>query len=128
MSSSTRSDLFARRWRFVVCLCSFYVNAIVWGFLSSTGLFEDALRTSFDLVSFQSILPGSIQIGTMSISSIFASILTIRVGVRWTTIAGSFIATLAFILSALIGDYWAFCLFYGVFLGIGKALMLVSVR
>ena len=67
------------------------------------------------------------QIGTMSIFSIFASILTIRVGVRWTTIVGSLIATVAFILAALIGDYWAFCLFYGVFLGIGEALMLVSV-
>lgn len=120
-------DLTRLRWRFVICCASFYVNAIAWGFISSTGIFENAFQIVFHLSSFKSSLPGSIQIATMSISSVFASILTIQTGVRSTTIFGSIIATFGSILAAFIGSYWAFCVFYGLFIGIGEALMLVPV-
>lgn len=115
-------------WRFVICLASFYVNGITWGFISSSGLFENALRNTYQLSSFKSILPGSIQIASMSISSVFASLLTIQCGLQWTIITGAFISTIGSILSAVIGEYWAFCFFYGLFIGIGEALMLVPVR
>ncbi|CAF1169753.1 unnamed protein product [Adineta steineri] len=113
------------RWRFVICAASFYVNVITWGFISSTGIFEDSFRTTYELSSFKSTLPGSIQIATMSILSVFASILTIKYGVRWTTISGAFISSIGSILAAIIGDYWAFCLFYGFLVGTGETLMLV---
>ncbi|CAF1522221.1 unnamed protein product [Adineta ricciae] len=61
----------------------------------------------------------------MSVMSIFASILTIKYGVRLITINGAFISTIGSISAAVIGSYWAFCLFYGVFIGIGETLMLV---
>ncbi|CAF1340427.1 unnamed protein product, partial [Adineta steineri] len=118
-------DLTRLRWRFVICAASFYVNVITWGFISSTGIFEDSFRTTYELSSFKSTLPGSIQIATMSILSVFASILTIKYGVRWTTISGAFISTIGSILAAIIGDYWAFCLFYGFLVGTGETLMLV---
>jgi hypothetical protein len=70
------------RWRFVICTASFYVNAIAWRFLSSTGIFENPFKTTYQLSSFKSILPGSIQIATMSVMSVFASIWTIKYGVR----------------------------------------------
>lgn len=125
--SSTRVDFTRLRWRFVVCAAAFYVNVIAWGFISSTGMFEDALRTTFRLSSFRSTLPGSIQIGTMSVLSLFASILTIKFGVRRITIAGACIATLGSVLAAVIGEYWAFCAFYGLVVGAGETLMLVPV-
>lgn len=116
-----------QRWRFVICFASFYVNGITWGLISSLGLFENALRNTFHLSAFKSILPGSIQIAAMSVASVFASLLTIQYGLRWTIITGAFIATIGSILSAIIGQYWAFCSFYGLFIGIGEALMLVPV-
>ncbi|UJR38427.1 hypothetical protein I4U23_031095 [Adineta vaga] len=125
MTNNETIDLTRLRWRFVICTCSFYVNVIIWGFLSSTGIFEDAFKITFQLSSFQSTLPGSIQIGTMSLMSIFTSILTIKYGVRRVTISGAFISTIGSILSASIGDYWAFCLFYGFMIGMGETLMLV---
>jgi MFS family permease len=118
-------DLTRLRWRFVICVASFYVNIVAWGFISSTGIFEDAFKTAYRLSSLKSALPGSIQIGTMSICSIFASVLTIKFGVRCTTVAGAFIATSGSILAAIVGNYWAFCLFHGLFIGAGEALMLV---
>jgi fucose permease len=120
-------DLTRLRWRFVICIASFYVNAIAWGFISSTGIFEDAFKNSYHLSSFKSSLPGSIQIATMSVLSVFASVLTIKYGVRWTTVSGAFISTIGSILAAIIGDYWAFCLFYGFLVGAGEAIMLVPV-
>src|SRR5271156_481354 len=87
-------DLTRLRWRFVICIASFYVNAITWGFISSTGIFEDALKNTYQLSSFKSSLPGSIQIATMSVLSVFASILTIRYGVRWATVSGAFISAI----------------------------------
>src|ERR1700728_2457269 len=85
-------DLTHLRWRFVICTASFYVNAIAWGFISSTGIFEDAFKNTYELSSFKSTLPGSIQIASMSILSVFASVLTIKYGVRWTTLGGAFIS------------------------------------
>ena len=126
-SSDETIDLTRLRWRFVICAASFYVNAITWGFISSTGIFEDSFQNTFQLSSFRSTLPGSIQIATMSVLSVFASILTIKYGVRWTTVSGAFIATIASILAAVIGDYWAFCSFYGLLVGTGETLMLVPV-
>lgn len=120
-------DLTRLRWRFVICGASFYVNAIAWGFVSSTGLFEDALKKTYQLTSFKSTLPGSIQIASMSVLSVFASVLTIKYGVRWTTLAGAFISTMGSVLAAVIGEYWAFCSFYGLLIGAGEALMLVPV-
>ncbi len=120
-------DLTRLRWRFVICTASFYVNFNVWGFISSTGIFEDAFKTTYQLSSFKSILPGSIQIATMSVMSVFASILSIKYGVRWTALSGAFISTIGSILAASIGDYWAFCSFYGLLVGAGEALMLVPV-
>lgn len=120
-------DLTRLRWRFVICSSSFYVNAIVWGFISSTGIFQNAFQTVYHLSSFKSPLPGSIQIATMSISSVFASILTLQYGVRSTTISGSLIAMIGSIIAAFIGRYSTFCVFYGLFVGIGEALMLVPV-
>ena len=121
-------DLTRLRWRFVICTASFYVNAIAWGFISSTGIFEDAFKNTYELSSFKSTLPGSIQIASMSILSVFASVLTIKYGVRWTTLGGAFISTMGSILAAVIGNYWAFCSFYGLLIGAGEALMLVPVN
>jgi len=126
-SSHEIIDLTRLRWRFVICAASFYVHAITWGFISSTGIFEDAFKNTYQLSSFRSTLPGSIQIATMSVLSVFASILTIKYGVRWTTVSGAFISTIGSILAAVIGDYWAFCLFYGLLVGTGETLMLVPV-
>ena len=126
-SSAQLVDFTRLRWRFVICAASFYVNAIAWGFISSTGIFEDALKTTYQLSSFRSTLPGSIQIATMSVLSLFTSILTIKYGVRWITISAAFIATIGSILAAVIGDYWAFCTFYGFVVGVGETLMLVPV-
>jgi fucose permease len=120
-------DLTRLRWRFVICIASFYVNAIAWGFISSTGIFEDIFKDTYQLSSFKSTLPGSIQIATMSILSVFASVLTVKYGVRWTTISGAFISAIGSIIAAVIGDYWAFCLFYGLLVGAGEAFMLVPV-
>jgi fucose permease len=127
-STDDTRDLTRLRWRFVICTASFYVNAIAWGFISSTGIFEDAFKNTFELSSFKSTLPGSIQIASMSMLSVFASILTIKYGVRWTTLAGALISTTGSILAAVIGDYWAFCSFYGLLIGAGEALMLVPVN
>ncbi|CAF0873696.1 unnamed protein product [Rotaria sp. Silwood1] len=117
-------DLTRLRWRFVICAASFYVNAITWGFISSTGIFEDAFKTTYQLSSFKSTLPGSIQIATMSVFSVFASVLAIKYGVRWTTVLGAFISAIGSILAAVVGDYWAYCSFYGLLVGAGEAFML----
>ncbi|CAF2503166.1 unnamed protein product [Rotaria sp. Silwood2] len=124
-SSHDTIDLTRLRWRFVICSASFYVNAITWGFISSTGIFEDAFKNTYQLSSFKSTLPGSIQIATMSVFSVFASVLTIKYGVRWTTVSGAFISAIGSILAATVGDYWAYCSFYGVLIGAGEAFMLV---
>lgn len=116
-----------RRWRYVICLASFYIHGITWGCISSSGIFEDAFECTYQLSAFKSILPGSIQIASMSVSSIFASILSMKYGIRSTTLVGAFLSILGSILSAVIGEYWAFCLFYGIFLGTGEGLMLVPV-
>lgn len=113
--------------RYVICFASFYINGIAWGCISSSGLFENALKSTYRLSSFKSILPGSIQIASMSASSIFASVLSVKYGIRWTTLTGVFLSTLGSILSAVIGEYWAFCSFYGILIGIGQAMMLVPV-
>jgi len=126
-SSDDTLDLTRLRWRFIICTASFYVNAIAWGFISSTGIFEDAFKYTYQLSSFKSTLPGSIQIATMSVFSVLASALSIKYGVRWITICGAFISTIGSILAAVIGDYWAFCSFYGLLIGAGEALMLVPV-
>ena len=128
MLSNQTIDLTLLRWRFVICIAAFYVNVIVWGFISSTGIFENAFKTTYQFTSFRSTLPGSIQIATMSVMSIFTSILTIKYGVRLITISGAFISTIGSISAAVIGSYWAFCLFYGIFIGIGETLMLVPVN
>ena len=88
-SSHETIDLTRLRWRFVICTASFYVNAISWGFISSTGIFEDAFKNTFQLSSFRSTLPGSI--------------LFIKYGVRWTLIFGAFICTIRSILTVIIG-------------------------
>ncbi|CAF1320096.1 unnamed protein product [Rotaria sordida] len=124
-SSHDIIDLTRLRWRFVICAASFYVNAITWGFISSTGIFEDAFKNTYKLSSFKSTLPGSIQIATMSAFSVFASVLAIKYGVRRTTVSGAFISAIGSILAAVIGDYWAYCLFYGILIGAGEAFMLV---
>jgi fucose permease len=126
-SSHDIIDLTRLRWRFVICIASFYVNAIAWGFISSTGIFEDIFKNTYRLSSFRSTLPGSIQIATMSVLSVFASVSTVKYGVRWTTISGAFISAIGSIMAAIVGEYWAFCLFYGLLVGAGEALMLVPV-
>ncbi|CAF3787791.1 unnamed protein product [Rotaria magnacalcarata] len=124
-SSHDSIDLTRLRWRFVICTASFYVNAITWGFISSTGIFEDALKNTYQLSSFKSTLPGSIQIATMSVLSVFASVLTMKYGVRWTIMSGAFISAIGSVLAAVIGHYWAYCLCYGALVGAGEAFMLV---
>ena len=126
--SDDTADLTRLRWRFVVCAAAFYVNAIAWGFISSTGIFEDALKNNYQLPSFKSTVPGSIQIATMSVLSVVASVLTIKYGVRLTTVPGAFVSAMGSILAAIIGDYWAYCSFYGFLVGAGEAFMLVPVR
>lgn len=63
----------------------------------------------------------------MSVLSVCASVLTIQFGVRSTTVFGAVIAATGSIAAALIGQYWSFCLFYGLFVGAGEAMMLVPV-
>lgn len=106
---------------------SFYVNAFTWGFISSNGIFENAIKSFYQIPSFKSSLSSSIQIATMFVLNIFISILVIEYGVRRITISGACIASMGSILATVIRYHWSYCLFYGFVVGIAETFMFVPV-
>ncbi|CAF1041205.1 unnamed protein product [Didymodactylos carnosus] len=122
---NNKKDLTKSNWKFVICAASFYVNAIAWGFISCTGIFENAFKEVYDLSSFISSLPGSFQICSMSVFSILSSVLATKYSVRWTTLSGAIISSVGSLLAAVIGRFWSYCLFGGLMVGSGEAIMLV---
>lgn len=98
-------------------------NCIVDGIVYSFGSFLQTLMIHFSVNEGTMTLAGSLLSGIYMCVGPIVSALANKYGCRTVTIAGSFVAAIAFTISTLAPNYYTFLLFYGVCGGLGFGMI-----
>ncbi|XP_018331389.1 monocarboxylate transporter 14 isoform X2 [Agrilus planipennis] len=112
-------------WGWVVVFGSFMCNMIVDGIVFSFSTFLPHIEKEFNASKSDVSLVGSLLAGCYLIVGPFASALANRYGFRAVAVIGTFIATLAFVLSHFAPNVQVLWLTYGLLGGIGFGLIYV---
>ena len=113
----------------LVMVCSFIVNGVIFGTINTFGIIFVKLKENLDdsgeeEAALKSSLVGSLAIGCTFFFSFLAGVLTDRIGLRTTALAGSLVATLGLGLSATFYDNINVLYFtYGIMFGTGASLV-----
>ena len=113
----------------LVMVCSFIVNGVTFGILNTFGIIFVKLKENLEAAgaeeaALKSSLVGSLAIGCTFFFSFLAGVLTDRVGLRTTALAGSLLATLGLALSATFYDNInVLYVTYGIMFGTGASLI-----
>ena len=113
----------------LVMVCSFTVNGVTFGILNTFGIIFVKLKENLEAAgaeeaALKSSLVGSLAIGCTFFFSFLAGVLTDRMGLRTTALAGSLLATLGLALSATFYDNInVLYVTYGIMFGTGASLI-----
>ena len=113
----------------LVMLCSFTVNGVVFGIINTFGIIFVKLKENLEAAgveeaAFKCSLVGSLAIGCTFFFSFLAGVLTDRMGLRTTSLTGSLLATLGLGLSAIFYDNIIVLYFtFGIMFGTGGSLV-----
>lgn len=113
-------------WGWVIVAASFMVNLIADGIVFSFGILYTEFLHYFGEGKAKTSWIGSLFMAMPLLSGPVASFLTDRYGCRKVTIAGSFLATLGFVLSSFANSVEVLLLTFGVLAGFGLSLCFVA--
>jgi len=112
-------------WGWAVVAASFTAHMIADGFGFSFGVLFTELLVVFGETKSRTAWIGSLFVSVPAICGPVAGALTTRFGCRWTTIAGSVIASAGCLASAFTTSVDQLCFTFGVISGFGLALVFV---
>lgn len=116
---------------FAVVFASFLCNGLIFGLVNSYSILYDPIRQVFEEngvtnESSKAALIGSLTIGTTFFLSMFAGMLSDRIGIRLTTFLGGFLVTCSLLISSFCTHQVGLLFFtYGILFGIGASLTYV---
>ncbi|PVD27384.1 hypothetical protein C0Q70_12542 [Pomacea canaliculata] len=110
-------------WGWMIVLASLVANIIVDGITYTFGIFLPRFEEAFQQPKSTIALAGSLQVGTYLCAGPIVSALTNRFGCKRVTIAGSIIASFAFIISMFSPSADILILTYGIIGGLGFGMM-----
>ncbi|KAK7488004.1 hypothetical protein BaRGS_00020749 [Batillaria attramentaria] len=110
-------------WGWVIVVASLMANIIVDGITYTFGIFLPKFQQAFQQPKRTIALAGSLQVGTYLCVGPIVSALTNRYGCKKVTVAGSVIATFAFVVSTFSPSAHILIITYGVIGGFGFGMM-----
>lgn len=114
-------------WGWVVCFTSMLCNGTVFSIMNTFGILYLSLLDEYakgdPVISFKTSFVGSVSTGLTFLMSIVSSILSDRVGIRPTAMAGTFFGLVGLISSAFVTELELLYLTFGICLGLGAGLL-----